>query len=159
MTYHRVCSQINTTGVTSGAGTAYSIGAPEFTPRFQWGSCYSIFSFICMFCRSLFVLLYIFFWPLCCLFFFNIQILITPLVSSNSSYNKQLSLLCVFYFSKSDKRRSNNICSILDILPHSVILNWKCSDSVVFFPFSFLYLKLHYILESICLNSCCHWSS
>jgi hypothetical protein len=112
-----------------------------------------------MFCRSLFVLLYIFFWPLCCLFFFNIQILITPLVSSNSSYNKQLSLLCVFFFSKSDKRRSNNICSILDILPHSVILNWKCSDSVVFFPFSFLYLKLHYILESICLNSCCHWSS
>ena len=36
-----------------------------------------------MFCRSLFVLLYFFFWPLCCLFFFNIRILITPLVSSN----------------------------------------------------------------------------
>jgi hypothetical protein len=28
-------------------------------------SCYSIFSFICMFCRSLFVLLPFFFWPLC----------------------------------------------------------------------------------------------
>jgi len=27
-----------------------------------------------------------FFWPLCCLFFFDIRILITPLVSSNSSY-------------------------------------------------------------------------
>ena len=40
-----------------------------------------------MFCRSLFVLLYFFFWPLCCLFFFDIRILITPLVSSNSSYN------------------------------------------------------------------------
>jgi hypothetical protein len=26
------------------------------------------------------------FWPLCCLFFFDIWILITPLVSSNSSY-------------------------------------------------------------------------
>ena len=26
--------------------------------------CYSIFSFICMFCRSLFVLLYFWFWPL-----------------------------------------------------------------------------------------------
>jgi hypothetical protein len=47
--------------------------------------CYSIFSFICMFCRSLFVLLYFFFWPLCCLFFFDIRILITPLVTSNSS--------------------------------------------------------------------------
>ena len=30
-----------------------------------------------MFCRSLFVLLYFFFWPLCCLFFFDIWILIT----------------------------------------------------------------------------------
>jgi hypothetical protein len=38
-----------------------------------------------MLCRSLFVLLYFFFWPLCCLFFFDIRILITPLVSSNTS--------------------------------------------------------------------------
>ena len=53
----------------------------------QQGSCFSIFSFICMFCRSLFVLLYFFFWPLCCLFFLDIQILITPLISSSSSYN------------------------------------------------------------------------
>jgi hypothetical protein len=58
---------------------------PEFIPGCQWGSCYSIFSFICMFCRSLFVLLYFFFWPLYYLFF-DIRILITPLVSSNSSY-------------------------------------------------------------------------
>ena len=73
-------------GVTSGSGTAYSSGAPEFTQYFLWGSCYSIYSFICMFCRSLFVFLYFFFWPLCCLFFFELRILITPLVSSNSSY-------------------------------------------------------------------------
>ena len=45
--------------------------------RFLVGFCYSIFSFMCMFCRSLFVLLYFFFWPLCCLFFFDIRILIT----------------------------------------------------------------------------------
>jgi len=38
-----------------------------------------------MFCRSLFVLLYFFFWPLCCLYFFDVRILIAPLVSSNSS--------------------------------------------------------------------------
>ena len=38
-----------------------------------------------MFCRSLFVLLYFLFWPLCCLFF-DIRFLITLLVSSNSSY-------------------------------------------------------------------------
>ena len=36
---------------------------------------------MCMFCRSLFVLLYFFFWPLCCLFLFDVRILITPLVS------------------------------------------------------------------------------
>jgi hypothetical protein len=35
--------------------------------------------------KSLFVLLYSFFWPLC-LFFFDIWILIVPLISSNSSY-------------------------------------------------------------------------
>jgi hypothetical protein len=85
-TYYRVLNQINTTGATSGAGTAYPSGAPEFTAGFQRGSCYSIFSFICMFCRSLFVLLCFFFWPLCCLFFFDIRILIAPSVSSNSSY-------------------------------------------------------------------------
>ena len=32
-----------------------------------------------MFYRSLFVLLYFFFWPMCCLFFFDIGILITSL--------------------------------------------------------------------------------
>ena len=34
-----------------------------------------------MFCRSLFVLLSFFFWPLCCQFFFNLRILITSLLS------------------------------------------------------------------------------
>ena len=52
-----ICIQINTTGVTSGAGTAYPSEAPKFTPGFLWGSCYSIFSFIFMLCRSSFVLL------------------------------------------------------------------------------------------------------
>ena len=86
ITYHRVCNQINTTGVTCGAGTAYPSGAPEFIPGFQWGSCYSIFCFICIFCRQLFVLLHFFFWPLCFLFFFDIRILMAPLVSSSSSH-------------------------------------------------------------------------
>ena len=83
----------STLQLTSGAGTAYPSRAPEFTPGFQWGLCYSIFSCICMFCRSLFVLLYFFFWPLCCLFFFDIRILITLLVSSNF-----WPLCCLFFF-------------------------------------------------------------
>jgi hypothetical protein len=33
----------NTTGATSGAGTAYPFGAHEFTLGFWWGSCSSIF--------------------------------------------------------------------------------------------------------------------
>ena len=33
-TYYRVCSYINTTGATSGAGNAYPSGEPEFTPGF-----------------------------------------------------------------------------------------------------------------------------
>jgi hypothetical protein len=49
-----------------------------------------IFSFMCMFCRLLFVLCSFFFWPLCCLFFFNIRIMITSLVSSSSSYLRYL---------------------------------------------------------------------
>ena len=53
---------------------------------------YLILSFICMLCRSLFVHLYSFFWPLCCLFFFDIRILIAPLVSSNSSWICSVSL-------------------------------------------------------------------
>ena len=48
--------------------------------RILVGSCYSIFSFMCMFCRSLFFLLYFLFWPLCCLFFFYLRILITSLL-------------------------------------------------------------------------------
>ena len=72
--------------VTSGAGTAYPSGVPEFTSGIQWSS--SIFSFMCMFCRQLFVLFYLFFCPLCCLFVFDIRILVNPLVSSKSSqYN------------------------------------------------------------------------
>ena len=37
--------------------------------------------FMCMLCRSLLVRLYLLFWPLCCLFFFDIRILFTTLVS------------------------------------------------------------------------------
>ena len=49
-----------------------------------------------MFCKSLFVFLYFFFWPLCCLFFFYIPIRITPLVSSNSSSHRLLQGLTIW---------------------------------------------------------------
>ena len=61
---------INTTGATSGAGTASTSGAPEFTPGFH--VIQSLVLCVCLVDR--------------CLFFFDIRIMITPLVSSNSSY-------------------------------------------------------------------------
>ena len=63
----------NTTGATSGTGSTNLSGPPEFTHGIQWD-------------RSLFVLFSILFWPLCCLYFFDLRILIIPLVSSTSSY-------------------------------------------------------------------------
>ena len=47
-------------------------------PGFLVGFVLLIFSFMC---RSLFFPLYFFFRPLCCLSFFNLRILVTPLVS------------------------------------------------------------------------------
>ena len=43
----------------------------------------------CVVCSSVF-------WPLCCLFFFNLRILITTLISANSSWTKIVSLCCFF---------------------------------------------------------------
>ena len=78
MTYHMVCNQK--------LGTAYPSGESVFIPCFQW--C------LCMFCGSLFVLLSFFFQPLCCMSFFDLRILITPLVSSKTSYLRCASQLC-----------------------------------------------------------------
>ena len=58
-------------------------------PQFlEWGHVTQSLVLCVMFCRSLFVLLSFLFWPLCCLSFFDLQILITPLVSSNSLFDK-----------------------------------------------------------------------
>jgi len=61
-----------------------------------------------MFCRLLFVFLYFFFWPLCCLFFIDIRILITPLVSSNSSSSSKTS--CTVGSGKQKTRESHYEC-------------------------------------------------
>jgi hypothetical protein len=98
MTYHRVCNYINTTGVTSGAGIVYTSGAPEFTLGFSRVSvtrslvlcacfvdhCLSFCTFSFghyVVCSSLIYGFWLHLWPLCCLFFFDIRILITPLIS------------------------------------------------------------------------------
>jgi len=68
-------------GATSGAGIAYPSGAPEFTPVFS--RVHVTRSLVLCVC---FVDRWLSFWALCCLFFFDLRILITTLVSSNSSY-------------------------------------------------------------------------
>ena len=74
MTYNRGCNLSNTTGVTNGAGTTYTVISEVRVARSL---------VLCVvFCKSLFVC---FIWPLCCRFLFDLRILITPLVSYNSS--------------------------------------------------------------------------
>jgi len=55
MNYHRVCNKSNTTGATSGAGTAYPFGTPEFIPGFNGVRVSQSLVFWVVFCRSLLV--------------------------------------------------------------------------------------------------------
>jgi len=48
MTHYWFGNKGNITDATRGAGTVYPSEAPEFTPDFYWGSCCSIFSFLCI---------------------------------------------------------------------------------------------------------------
>ena len=60
--------------------------------------------------------LYFFFWPLCSLFFFDIRILIAPLVSSNSSY-----FFSISYYT----------CVVLSIRIELSPFNWYLKHSVI----------------------------
>ena len=108
----RACNYSNTTGATSGAGTVYDSEALKFFFFFffffhlvdrktlgMWivhlssFELQKAFSNVCRVKQQLeyylhIKLLCLIFWPLCCLSFFVLQILITSLVSSSSS-NKQ----------------------------------------------------------------------
>ena len=74
--------RVNTTGVTSGAITAYHSGAHAYTPGFKCGSCCWIISFLYVVLKiivSSFVFLFL---PVYYLSFFDSRFLVTPLVSS-----------------------------------------------------------------------------
>ena len=70
---HLICNNTTTTGIRSGAGTAYTFNGDHVTG--------SLVVYV-VFCRSSFVHLSFFFWPLNFLSLFDLRILITPLVSS-----------------------------------------------------------------------------
>ena len=80
-----------------------------------------------MFCRSLFVLLSFFFWPLCCLFFFDIRILITPFGIF------KLFFFVVGFVCMCVRGTDLRLC-FYDFT--SKLCN--CSDSGVFFAFNFI---------------------
>ena len=82
---------------TSGAWTDYPSGAHEFTPIFSGVRVTRYLALCVVLCRSLFVPLSFFCWPLCCLYFFGLWIMITPLVSSNSS-SSRFAFFCTAYF-------------------------------------------------------------
>jgi hypothetical protein len=98
-----------------------------------------------MFCRPLFVLLFVFFWPLGCLFFFDIRILIIRWVSSNSSYNHNLGrrghdrMVVVFttiysidayHYTRCDFQSSSG--EVYSVQHYVIKLSVTCSRSVVF---------------------------
>ena len=91
-------------GATSGAGTAYPSGAPEFTPIFSGVCVTRSLVLMCMFCRSLFVF---FFWPLCCLSL-DLRILITSLISSHSSYTCNSAFYMQLGIPKSEQESKKN---------------------------------------------------
>ena len=59
-----ICVYFHMTGVTSGAGTAYPPGTPDFTSCFSGVHVARSLVFCVMFCRSLVVFLYLFLWLL-----------------------------------------------------------------------------------------------
>jgi len=87
MTYHRVSNKSNMTGAICTAGTSIPSGAHEFTPVFSGVRIARSLALCVMYCRSFFVLLSFFFlWSLYGLSFFDLRLLITPLVSSNLNF-------------------------------------------------------------------------
>jgi hypothetical protein len=110
--YHRVCNKSNTTGSTSGVGSVYHSGAHEFIPSFTGVRVAQ--SLVCcgVFCRSLFVLLSFFLWPLYCLSF-DLQLLwCHEFVPSRLS----------FWFSLTFSYVINDI-----------VYNWKITANSIFF--------------------------
>ena len=89
MAYHQVCDQSSTKGATRKAGAACPSGAHEFTPDFSGVVVARSLVFFVVFLRLL-----VFFCPFsfdyCIVCTFDLQILITPLVSSNFSYLKTI---------------------------------------------------------------------
>ena len=89
---------------------------------------------VCMFCRSLFVLHYFLFWPLCFLFFIDIRILITPLVQK-----------CIFKLFLPYSRRHYSVINHCD----------RCTN-VSLILVIWIYLLFYYISSKFLLHLECY---
>jgi len=96
----RPITWLNTTGATSGAGTAHSFGPPRFNPDFSLVRVTrSLVLYICFVDRCLSFCIYSF-GHLYCLSLYDLWILITPLVSSNSSFGQSYGLSKIYSLMK-----------------------------------------------------------
>ena len=96
-----------------------------------------------MFCRSLFVLLSFFFWPLCCLTFFNLRIMMVLLVSSNTSCRFRKNNSCIVVTTKD---KTFNPYKTLHNSPVTVKSHCSCGPM----PPSFLYNMFHILSTCRC---------
>ena len=90
--YHRDGNKSNTTGTTNGTGNNYTSVVLEFI--LGCGGVRVSLSFMCSDWWVIVLLLFILVWPLCCLFFFDLRLLITALVFANISWNNDNLLKC-----------------------------------------------------------------
>jgi hypothetical protein len=86
MTYDRLCNKSNMLGANSERETADPSGTHEFTPVFSRVFVARSLVVCVVFCRSLYVIRSLCFWPLCCLHVFRWLLLKTSLASLNFSY-------------------------------------------------------------------------
>ena len=132
-----------TPSVTSGAGTAYPSGVPDLSPVFIGILVVRSLVFCIVFCRSLFVLLSFFNWPLCCLSIFDLQILITPLVSSNCSCDNH----------KEHLKSSSVYCSSIRLSFVFVFFMWPWFLFVLLLSLICLFISIFYCCYHFCVSS------
>ena len=155
--YHRVC---NKSSITYGTGTGHPSGAPEFTPVFSLIRIARSVVFCVMFCLCFFLSFcasvlsvvlqhtasaYPFgiLWPLCCLSFFNIRLLNTPLV-----YLVAIVLSVILQHTASEP-----LWYLQTFLTHIFIFCFHVLNSVLWCPLRFLHKKIYvrFVFPSSCV--------
>jgi hypothetical protein len=101
---------------------------------------------VCFVDRCLSFCTFVFFWSLCNLFFFDIRIIITPLVSSNSSHQTELLSLIYVYL-----LNMIQTCLIRDLRELSTEdwtqISWSYFDSGMLLALQFLRICLIFTLD------------